>query len=705
MNSALGKFSVAVVTLFFVQTIFFQNAMAQTTPRPNVVIILVDDMKWNSLSSNNSNNHLATPNIDRIGNEGARFKYYSTNALCTPGRAALLTGKYPHKVGAINNLNPVADSVKTLPEILHDNGYYTALCGKWSVSNNDAKPFFDYWLWTPSKSSYYGDTAHYFNTEVPIPGHVTDYLTDTASYLISTMDTPFFLLLGHNATHTKWIPQTQFDHAFDTCTFNLPGNFSKYTQYYPSFLYDQAYAVINTSALEQSTLRDYYEMLAGVEQSTGRILDSLQHRGILNNTLLIFTCDNSYLIGEHKLMGKQLPFEEDMRMPLFVRYPAMFNAGTVMNNNFAPNTDITSTVLSAAKITDTFTDEHITLKQLVNGTKQRHQFMFELFPEQRDSLPQVRTFRTQLYQYNRYYCQDTTEELFNMQTDTFQLINLAKNPLYQSVLYSYRIKLDSTRTELGDTVHPALYPCYLIPGQPIITIQAGTQTFCSGGYATLLASPSGNSYQWKKNGNNINGATNNNYTATQTGNYKCAVSYNGIVNTSASIAITRYTTPTATLTPTGTVNFCSGQSVALNVNLQSGVTYQWYRNNILISGATLSSYSASYAGNYKCIVTKTNGGCIKSSVTVHLQITCRNENFSNENYFSFSPNPFTTSLTVDLKSVSDISVYDLLGRKLIEMKNASSIIHLGEKLSAGMYLLEVKTKDGEVIEKKIVKAE
>lgn len=455
-KTSVFYFSISLV-LFLFQT----SLSHSQTPRPNILVILVDDMKWNSISLLNQENFLQTPNIDRIGLEGASFNYYGTNSICLPGRTALLTGKYGHITGGLNNTVYPSDTLDLLPKILFNNGYYTALCGKWDVTYPHVKPYFNYWLCSSEISSYYNDTVQYFNSEIPVPYHMTDFLTDTAATLISRIDTPFFLLMSHNAAHWQFVPQPQYEGVFDLDVFPHPGNFQFYTNNYPSFIYSNTADIVSNHWAYEYYLRNYYEMFAGVEASTGRLLDSLESRGILDNTMVIFTSDNSNFFANHFLINKRRPYEEDMRLPLLIRYPPMFPASTQMNNNFALNIDLAETVLEAAGVTDTFNMQGFSLTSLINGTNSRDAFLYELTPNPVLNEPKIRTYRDTKFQYNRYYCNDTTEELFDMVLDPFQNINLVNDTAHFSVLHQYRIKLDSIRIAMFDTAVLTSCDCYL----------------------------------------------------------------------------------------------------------------------------------------------------------------------------------------------------------------------------------------------------
>ncbi len=468
------KFLINYFTFLFYFLLGAVNfSIAQSTSsRPNILIILCDDMSWKMPDLNNADTFIHTTNIDRIANEGARFKYYSTNSLCVPGRTSLLTGNYGHKTGAMSNDNYPSQSLSTIPKILHANGYYTALCGKWMLGNPTPKPEFDYWLWAPNATSYYNDTAKYFNSSIAVTEHMTDFLTDSALLLISRIDTPFFLMLNYNAPHSPYIPQVQYDSLYNTNSFQIPMNWNPFTANYPSFLYGQGSNSFVGVQDYQHEKRNYFELMHGVEVATGKILDSLQSNGLLDNTLLIFTSDNGFLLGEHRIRGKSNPYDECMRLPLFIRFPEWFQAGTVVDSSVTLNIDIAPTILEAVGIPDTFSMEGVSVHSVFTNQFKRTKFLYEQSGNDADSSSAERTFRDNYFQYNRYYCSDTTEELFDMIADPFQNTNLVHHYLYQDTLAIYRLKLDSIRLAENDTAQLQSIYCALV--NPVYTFEPPT---------------------------------------------------------------------------------------------------------------------------------------------------------------------------------------------------------------------------------------
>jgi arylsulfatase A-like enzyme len=146
------------------------------------------------------------------------------------------------------------------------------------------------------------------------------------------------------------------------------------------------------SVIQDSLYRGYFELLAGVEFNVGRILDTLEFFGVLDNTVVFFTSDNGNIKSEHLLQGKQLPYEESLRIPMFIRYPEWFAPGTVIDNEIAANIDWAPTLLDIAGIPDTYGMDGVSLRELANHQKKRNQIMYEVWQE--NETPSMRAVRT-----------------------------------------------------------------------------------------------------------------------------------------------------------------------------------------------------------------------------------------------------------------------------------------------------------------------
>ena len=449
-----------IISFLFVSLslISFFESKAQTA-RPNVLLFVADDMRWNYISHIDTNFILNTPAINSIAEQGADIKFYTTNSVCLPSRASIMSGLYGHNNGSMNNGQLMTHSEVRLPQLMYDNGYYVALIGKWMIEHKQPKPDFDYWLWTPNQSTYYNDTAFYFDSAVAVTEHMTDFITDSALALLSRIDTPFFLIVDHNAPHSPFIPQNQYANMYDSTTFPLPANFIEYTQNYPSYLYQFDSPMLPGGY--ENMLKNYIPMIKGIDEGLQKVLDELDSIEQKDNTMIIFISDNSYLIGDHRLQGKSYPYEDCMRAPLFIRYPAWFTPGTVIDSSYSLNIDLMPTILEAAGITDTAIIDGVSVHKVMTENFRRKEFLYEQFPQ--DTVyPSERTIEDDYFVYSRYFCTDTTEELFDRKNDPLQLNNLVHHFAYLDTLIIYRNRLDSLRMVYHDTASIDICDCSLL---------------------------------------------------------------------------------------------------------------------------------------------------------------------------------------------------------------------------------------------------
>jgi hypothetical protein len=275
----------------------------------------------------------------------------------------------------------------------------------------------------------------------------------------------------------------------------------------------------------------------------------------------------------------------------------------------------------------------------------------------------------------------------------------------------YKYSITSGCTATSDSTHVTTLPSAVISTN-------GSTTFCSGGNVVLSAPVASNrNYQWKKGGTNISGATSQSYIATTGGNYKVTVTntLTGCSRPSGSATVvTVNALPSTTITPQGSTTFCAGDSVQLNGNTGTGLTYKWKKGSNYISGATLSHYTATAEGNYRVQVTNSNG-CSKLSSPVTVSVPCREEGeliSSNDFNVSIFPNPLSSSTTISFSLEQSekvtLKIFDLNGR-LIETltdnvfeEGEHSIEWNVEKINAGIYFLKMQSRDFFKTEKLIV---
>ncbi|MFI5172953.1 MAG: T9SS type A sorting domain-containing protein, partial [Chitinophagales bacterium] len=246
--------------------------------------------------------------------------------------------------------------------------------------------------------------------------------------------------------------------------------------------------------------------------------------------------------------------------------------------------------------------------------------------------------------------------------------------------------------------------------ESIIVSADGATSFCSGSNVNLtVVSHTGNSLQWKKNGEDIPGATTENYTATSKGIYTCQTTSACAFALSEWIEVEVYKKPNAVITADGPITFCAGESVTLMANLGGGQTYQWYKNGLIISGATSNNYVATTTGNYKCLVTKTVSGCSKQSNPIAVAVTCKGEdenNLNDEDQFIIYPNPSSETITIVLSGTQLITHHSLLiltdlsGKTISEINITSPETEIDiSAFPAGIYFVRMKLEKYTITEK------
>lgn len=427
--------------------------------RPNILFIMLDDARWDFFQANGGPSWFHTPNIDRIANEGANFtNAFAVLTLCTPSRGTFFTGLYPHKHGAVTNTGNIKPGIPWISTILQQSGYYTGLAGKLAFDDDSVKGF-DKWMISSSESYIPSEYNYNGVPHIHLSEHTTDVITGYALDLLKTRPTeqPFFIFLSHRAPHVPYEPRPEDAGIFDALPMPYPDNAIKYGENFPSYLYPWNQA--GDSLVQDSAYRGYFELLAGVEETLGSIFQYLDDEGLMDKTLIVFTSDNGNIKSEHLLQGKQLLYEESIRLPMLARFPEWFAPGTVVNNVIAANIDWAPTLLDAAQIPDTFGMDGISLRQLAGNEVPRHELMFEVWSE--NMTPSMRAVRTIQYKYINSCCEDTTEQFFDLLNDPHENTNLVNDPQYQTIVQYYRCKLDSMRTALEDFGTDTIIKCKL----------------------------------------------------------------------------------------------------------------------------------------------------------------------------------------------------------------------------------------------------
>ena len=366
------------------------TASAAEPKQPNILFIFTDDHASHAMSCYGSkvNN---TPNLDRIAKEGMLFENcFCTNSICGPSRAVILTGKHSHLNGFIRNGNKFNGEQVTFPKLLRKSGYQTAVIGKWHLATDPTG--FDYWNVLIGQGPYYNPPMINNGERVKYEGYTTDIITDLALDFLKERDgeKPFMLMFQHKAPHRNWQPAPRHLTLFDDIEIPEPDNLfdnyegrgtaahtqdmtiaktmnAKDLKLVPPNLnpeqlkaWNAAYEPKNKAFREanlqgrelvswkyQRYMKDYLRCVHAVDENVGRVLDYLDESGLAENTIVIYSSDQGFYLGDHGWFDKRFMYEESYRMPLVARWPGHIKPGSV-NSDLVSNLDFAQTFLDIA---------------------------------------------------------------------------------------------------------------------------------------------------------------------------------------------------------------------------------------------------------------------------------------------------------------------------------------------------------------------
>jgi N-acetylglucosamine-6-sulfatase len=429
---------------------------AENAPRPNVVFVLVDDLRWDDLGCA-GHPFAQTPNIDRVAHEGARFlNAFATTPLCSPSRGTILTGQYAHAHGIIDNTERSQHShrLKTFPQELQKAGYETAFFGKWHMGNDSSRrPGFDRWFCLKGQGSSFDPVVTDEDREEKITGYVTDILNERSVEFIRRPRTrPFLLYLSHKAIHpetqqgpdgklsdpaaSNFIPAPRHKDLFNAATIPRRPNFGIPPLDKPAL--QQKIAGVQPLGREtvssNTSILNRLRMLAAVDEGVGDILKALADTGQLDNTLIVVAGDHGYFYGEHGLsVERRLPYEESIRIPLVMRYPLLIKPGSTpdaiaLTLDFAP----TFVELAGRPIPSHYQGR--SLVPLMKGASPedwRTSFLIEYYSDAvfpRMNKMGYKAVRNDRWKFIRYLDQSNADELYDLQNDPYELKNLIRDP-------------------------------------------------------------------------------------------------------------------------------------------------------------------------------------------------------------------------------------------------------------------------------------
>jgi N-acetylglucosamine-6-sulfatase len=420
-------------------------------PRPNIIFILMDDLRWDELGCA-GHPFVRTPHIDRIAREGVRFRNaFATTPLCSPSRASILTGLYPHTHGIRDNTNNDALShrLDTFLLRLHRAGYTTGFVGKWHMGTDDApRPGIDYWVGFKGQGTYRDPVFNVNGKIEPSAGYATDLLNDRAlEFIRRPHDRPFILYLSHKAVHpevqqradgtlsdpsaSQFLPASRHRDLYaDAGVPRRPSAFIERLEGKPALMRQIGMLppLSRATGTSDEVVRDRLRMLMAADEGVGRIFEALEQRKLLEQTLLVFTSDHGYFYGEHGLsVERRLAYEEGIRIPLLMRYPALIKPGLLVDA-FALTLDFAPTF---AELAGAATDGPVhggSLVPLLNGTQEklRDSFLIEYFSDtvfERMHKMGYRAVRTGRWKYIQYTDLAGMDELYDLRQDPYEMRN------------------------------------------------------------------------------------------------------------------------------------------------------------------------------------------------------------------------------------------------------------------------------------------
>ena len=418
--------------------------------KPNFLFIYTDDQRWDAMGVVQREQGerarfpwFKSPNMDRLAAGGVRFRNaFVTLSLCAPSRAAFLTGKYNHLNGITNNHTPFPSDSVTHASLLRAAGYKTAYIGKWHMGEQKGqRPGFDYSASFVGHGRYQDCPFEINGVSTPTQGWVDDVSTDHAiKWMKQNRDQPFSMVVGFKSPHSprggKNLPKRLRDHYAGETSRTVPNSTAKaiFHSVKPGGNENQLGGLF-----DNAIHLDYLRHVNGADENLGRLLDTLDELGLTDDTVVVYSSDNGYYLGEHGLGDKRSIYEESLRVPMLARYPRLFGKGLVVDD-MVLNIDLAPTFLDLAGVATPHEMQGVSWKELAAGRKPanwRQSFLAEYFFENgggdTPTLVGIRTVSAKLVKYAGH---DEWTEAFDLAADPYELNNLAKEPAVMTKLGS-----------------------------------------------------------------------------------------------------------------------------------------------------------------------------------------------------------------------------------------------------------------------------
>jgi arylsulfatase A-like enzyme len=472
------------------------NVQAAT---PNIIFIFSDDHAYQAIGAYNDRfaQFNPTPNIDRLAKNGMRFdKCYVTNSICGPSRATILTGKYSHLNGFYKNGMTFNGSQQTFPKLLRKTGYQTAIIGKWHLGGRPTG--FDYYEILRGQGKYFNPDFLTKNGLIKFTGYTTDIITEHALNWLKTKrdkSKPFMLMLQHKAPHRNWQPAPKYYSLYKDVQFPEPKTlFDDYSTrgtavheqdmmikktMSPSDLkltppnnltkeqlekwhkgYDKENNAFRKAKLKgkdlirwkyQRYVRSYLRCVKSVDDSVGEVLNYLKESGLDKNTIVIYSSDQGFFLGEHGWFDKRFMFEETLRTPFIISWPGVTKPGSVNDKDIISNLDFAETFLDIADAKLPTDMQGASLVPILKGATPndwRKTFYYHYYGYPDWHLVRKHEGVTDgKYKLIRYYTLGE-EEFYDLSKDKNEVKNEINNPEYATAIERMREKLLNERKVL-----------------------------------------------------------------------------------------------------------------------------------------------------------------------------------------------------------------------------------------------------------------
>ncbi|MCU4156978.1 sulfatase [Carboxylicivirga sp. A043] len=482
--------------------------------RPNIVFIMSDDHAYQAISAYGYelNN---TPNIDRIAEEGAIFnRAYVTNSICAPSRAVMLTGKHSFINGKVDNMQPFNWEQDNFAKQLQKAGYQTAMVGK--IHLNGLPQGFDYSNVLPGQGHYYNPDFIENGEKKRYQGYCTTITTEIAMDWLKNKreeDKPFLLLYHQKAPHRSWMPEKKYFELFDDKTFAPPANFfddykgrkaaaehemgiyehmdlaydlkmtytegdlggglrnaadwvlsrmdsaqrAEWDAYYMPIAEDFKNREMTEEELAvwkfNRYIKDYLRCIQSVDDGVGEVLDYLEEAGLDENTIVVYTSDQGFYLGEHGWFDKRFMYEESFRTPLLIKYPRAIEAGSVINE-LVQNIDFAPTFLDMAGVAIPDDIQGVSMQPLFKGESQNWRdaiyYTYYEYPSEH-AVKRHYGVCTERYKLIHFYYDIDEWELYDLQNDPSEMHNVYGDEDYAKVQAMMHQKLEELRTSYGDS--------------------------------------------------------------------------------------------------------------------------------------------------------------------------------------------------------------------------------------------------------------